>query len=187
MLIPTGALLNAHHPLSPLPHSPSTLSSQYLRVSYGLPPSLSVTFFPPPPPWSSVKFLLTLKYWELRVEGGWGRGESGWWALRSALVGMSTGCCMETNLTINYILKKFQSLLKPYQVSRTSSQSKWGKWDFQVSRYGKRHKAYQIPSIVDSNLYMPLPPDLNLWLLNKGAFICAEMLRVSITFKLSHI
>ena len=42
---------------SPHPHQPS-VCSQYLRVSYGLPPSLSVTFFPPsPPPWSSVKFL----------------------------------------------------------------------------------------------------------------------------------
>ena len=26
--------------------------------------------------------------------------------LRNAAVGMSTGCCMETNLTINFILKK---------------------------------------------------------------------------------
>ena len=30
----------------------------------------------------------------LRVDGVWGRGESGWWALRRALVEMSTGCCM---------------------------------------------------------------------------------------------
>ena len=44
-----------HFPFSPIPHQPS-VCSQYLRVSYGLPPSLSVTFFPPsPPPWSSVK------------------------------------------------------------------------------------------------------------------------------------
>ena len=39
----------------------------------------------------------------LRVDGGWGRGESGLLALRRAPVGMSTWCCMETNLTINYI------------------------------------------------------------------------------------
>ena len=46
-----------HFPLSPNPHQPSVFS-QYLRVFYGLPPSLSVTFFPPSPPhWSSVKFL----------------------------------------------------------------------------------------------------------------------------------
>ena len=38
-----------------------------------------------------------------RVDGGSGRGESGRWAWRRALVGMSTGCCMETNLTTNYI------------------------------------------------------------------------------------
>ena len=60
VLIPTGALLNAHHPFSlppPTPHQPSVYS-QHLSVSYGLPPSLSVTFFPPsPPPLSSVKFL----------------------------------------------------------------------------------------------------------------------------------
>ena len=42
---------------------------------------------------------------KLRVYGAWGRGESGWWAGRRALVGMSTGCCMETNLSINYIKK----------------------------------------------------------------------------------
>ena len=42
---------------------------------------------------------------KLRVDGGWRRGESGWWAGRRALVGMSIGCCMETNLTINYIKK----------------------------------------------------------------------------------
>ena len=40
---------------------------------------------------------------KLKVDGGWKGGESGLWALRRALVGMSTGCCMETNLTINYI------------------------------------------------------------------------------------
>ena len=38
--------------------------------------------------------------------GGWGRGESGGWALGRALVGMSTGCCMETSLTISFILKR---------------------------------------------------------------------------------
>ena len=32
---------------------------------------------------------------KLRVDGGW--------VLRRAPVGMSTGCCMETNLTINFI------------------------------------------------------------------------------------
>ena len=32
----------------------------------------------------------------LRVDApvGAGKGENGWWALRRALVGMSTGCCM---------------------------------------------------------------------------------------------
>ena len=43
---------------------------------------------------------------KLRVDGGWGRGESGGWALRRAPVGMSTGCCIETSLTINIIFKK---------------------------------------------------------------------------------
>ena len=42
---------------------------------------------------------------KLRVNGRWEGGESRWWALRRAPVGMSTGCCMETNLTINSILK----------------------------------------------------------------------------------
>ena len=46
-----------HFPLSPTHHQPA-VCSQYLRISYGLLPSLSVTFFfPSPPPWSSVKFL----------------------------------------------------------------------------------------------------------------------------------
>ena len=40
---------------------------------------------------------------KLRADRGWWGGESGWWALRRAPVGMSTWCCMETNLTINYI------------------------------------------------------------------------------------
>ena len=31
---------------------------------------------------------------KLKVHGGLGKGENGWWALRRALVGMSTGCCM---------------------------------------------------------------------------------------------
>ena len=39
---------------------------------------------------------------KLRVDGSWKEGR----ALRRAPVGMSTGCCMETNLTINFILKK---------------------------------------------------------------------------------
>ena len=50
VLIPTSSLLNAHHPFSPLPcppHQPS-VCFLYLRVSYGLPPSLSVTIFTPP-------------------------------------------------------------------------------------------------------------------------------------------
>ena len=41
---------------------------------------------------------------KLRVDGEWGRGESGWWALKRALVGMSTGYCIETNLTINIFI-----------------------------------------------------------------------------------
>ena len=36
VLLPTGALLNAHHQLSPPSHPHSTLSSQFLRVSYVL-------------------------------------------------------------------------------------------------------------------------------------------------------
>ena len=45
-LIPTGALLNAHHPLSlpPTPHQPSVFS-QFLRVSYGLAPPSLIFFF----------------------------------------------------------------------------------------------------------------------------------------------
>ena len=51
---------------------------------------------------------------KLRVDGGWGRGESGGWALRRAPVGMSTGCYMESNLTINFILrKKNQHISRP--------------------------------------------------------------------------
>ena len=45
-----------HPPLPPTPHQPS-VCSQFLRISSGLPPSLSVNFPPSPPPWSSVKFL----------------------------------------------------------------------------------------------------------------------------------
>ena len=56
VLIPTGALLNAHHPLSPPSNPPSTLSL-FLKISYALAPSLSNFFSPSPPPWSSVKFL----------------------------------------------------------------------------------------------------------------------------------
>ena len=37
--------------------NPHSVSSQFLRVSYGLPPSLSNFFSPSLPPWSSVKFL----------------------------------------------------------------------------------------------------------------------------------
>ena len=40
---------------------------------------------------------------KLRVEGGWEGGEGRGWVLRRAPFGMSTGCCMETNLTINFI------------------------------------------------------------------------------------
>ena len=49
VLIPTSALLSAHHPFSPLPQTPSNLSSLYLRVSCGLTPSLKL-FFPFPSP-----------------------------------------------------------------------------------------------------------------------------------------
>ena len=44
---------------------------------------------------------------KLRVNGGWEGGERGWWALRRAPVGMSAGCCMENNLTINFIFKAY--------------------------------------------------------------------------------
>ena len=43
---------------------------------------------------------------KLRVDGAWEGGESGWWALRKAPFGMSTGCCMQANLTIKFIFKK---------------------------------------------------------------------------------
>ena len=59
VLIPKGALLNTHHQPPPTPHQPSDCS-QFLRVSYGLAPSLSNFFFPSPLPWSSVKFLRIL-------------------------------------------------------------------------------------------------------------------------------
>ena len=49
--------------------------------------------------------LVTRTDLEMGMEGG-GRGESGRWALRRAPVGMSTGCCRETNWTINYIKKR---------------------------------------------------------------------------------
>ena len=42
---------------------------------------------------------------KLRVDGVWEGGGSRLWALRRAPVGMSTGCCMEINLTIKFILK----------------------------------------------------------------------------------
>ena len=42
----------------------------------------------------------------LRVDEGWKGTEGGWWVLRRAPFGMSTGCCMETNLTINFIYQK---------------------------------------------------------------------------------
>ena len=43
---PKGALLNTHHPPSPPSHPLSSLSlSLYLGVSYGLPPSLSLSYF----------------------------------------------------------------------------------------------------------------------------------------------
>ena len=41
----------------------------------------------------SIRLLKTEN--KLRVDGGW--------VLRRAPFGMSTGCCMETNLTINFI------------------------------------------------------------------------------------
>ena len=43
---------------------------------------------------------------KLRVDGEWEGREAGQWVLRRAPVGMSPGCCMETNLTINFIFKK---------------------------------------------------------------------------------
>ena len=42
---------------------------------------------------------------KLKVDGGWEGGKGGRWVLKSASFGMSTGCCMETNLTINFIYK----------------------------------------------------------------------------------
>ena len=53
---------NAYHTFSPFPHPPTlqqpSVCSLYFRVSYVLPPSLSVSiFFLSPPPWSSVQFL----------------------------------------------------------------------------------------------------------------------------------
>ena len=47
-----------HHPPSPPshPHQP-LVCSQYLRVSYGLPPSISVTFFSLPLPHGLMLFL----------------------------------------------------------------------------------------------------------------------------------
>ena len=56
VLIPTGALCNPHHLPPRTPHQLS-VCSQFLRVSYGLVPSLIFFFSPSPPPWSSVKFL----------------------------------------------------------------------------------------------------------------------------------
>ena len=51
LLIPTGALLNTHHPppVPPTPHQPS-VCSQFLGVSYALALSLSNFFFLPPSP-----------------------------------------------------------------------------------------------------------------------------------------
>ena len=49
---------------------------------------------------------------KLRVDGGWEEGESGRCAFRRSSVGMSSGCCMETNLTINFIFKTKQNKTK---------------------------------------------------------------------------
>ena len=58
VIISKGALLRTHYPPSPPSHPPSTLCSQFLRVSYALALSHSNLFFPPSPPqWVSVKFL----------------------------------------------------------------------------------------------------------------------------------
>ena len=59
VLIPTGAVLNAHHPLSPPSHSPSTLSlfSVFKSLLWFASLPLCNFFSPSPPPWSSVKFL----------------------------------------------------------------------------------------------------------------------------------
>ena len=53
VLIPKGALLNTHHPPSPL-----SVCSQFLTVSYALALSHSnlFFFFPSPPPWVPVNF-----------------------------------------------------------------------------------------------------------------------------------
>ena len=57
VLIPTGVLLNAHHPLSLPSHPPSTLSLFSVFKSLLCFGSLPLYFFPSPPPWSSVKFV----------------------------------------------------------------------------------------------------------------------------------
>ena len=49
LLIPRSALLDAHHPFSPSPDPPSlqqpSVCSLYLRVSFGLSPSLFLSYF----------------------------------------------------------------------------------------------------------------------------------------------
>ena len=52
VLIPTGALLNAHHPLSSPSNPPSTLSLFSVFKSLLWFDSLPLFFFPSPPPWS---------------------------------------------------------------------------------------------------------------------------------------
>ena len=52
----------------------------------------------------------------------WGRGKSGLWALRRTLVGMNTGFCMETNLTIYYFFDNM--LLKKSFIERKEREQK---------------------------------------------------------------
>ena len=57
VLLPTGALLIAHHPHSPPSHLPSTLSLFSVFKSLLWFGSLPNFFFLSLPPWPSVKFL----------------------------------------------------------------------------------------------------------------------------------
>ena len=92
--------------LSGLQQQRFTLHSCYMGavvVGYGFAPWL--------PGWKSnpkhnllmtepnQEWLLKLPFHKLRVDGEWEGGEGGWWVLRRAPFGMSTWCCMETNLT----------------------------------------------------------------------------------------
>ena len=100
---------------------------------------------------------------KLRVDGGWEGGESELWALRRALAGMSTGCCMEASLTINYIFKKGKKKERKERCKRMPVNSTTQL--FPISWPSLTHPA---PSPKDA-LFLPVPKT------NRVPLCCAEL------------